>query len=127
MRRVGFPVIAMLLAASFAACGDQTTTGDQLVGTWQLAAYDDHGALAATTGTWTFGQDATFTLLGTITYPGEPLDSLDVIGTWMEQTPGTVALTVDGGTTVWDVSVTADTAVLILPDEEGAVRITLAK
>ena len=117
----------MLLAVSFAACGDQTTTGDQLVGTWSLAAYDDHGTPGVTTGTWSFWPDATFTLLGTITYPDEPTDSLDVIGTWMEQGPATIAMTVGDGTTVWDVSVIPDTAVLILPDAEGAVRITLAK
>jgi hypothetical protein len=117
----------MLLAVALAACGDQTTTGDQLVGTWSIAAYVDHGTPGVTTGAWTFGADATFAVLGTITYPGEPTDSLDVVGTWMEQGPASVALTVGGGTTVWGVSVTPDTAVMTLPDEEGTVQITLAR
>jgi len=127
MRHPGIVRLAALLAVSLAACGDDTTTGDQLVGTWALAAYDDHGTVGVTTGTWTFLSDATFTVLGSITYPGEPTDSLDVIGTWMEQGEAAVAMTVEGETTVWDVSVTPDTAVLSLPDQEGEVRITLTK
>jgi len=127
MKRVGILAVATLLAVSLAACGDDTTTGDQLVGTWALAAYDDHGTVGVTTGTWTFSSDATFTVLGSVTYPGEPTDSLDVMGTWMEQGEAAVAMTVAGETTVWDVTLAPDTAVLSLPDQEGEVRITLTK
>jgi hypothetical protein len=126
MRRGG--IVAVLAAAvSLAACDDSLTTGDQLVGTWQLSGYDDHGESATTTGTWSFFADATFSALGTVTFPGEPTDSIDVIGTWMEQGPSSITMTVAGETDVWDVALAPDTAVLILPDQEGEVRITLTK
>lgn len=127
MRQCRILTCAALLAVAIAACGDDTTTGDQLVGTWALAAYDDHGTEGVTTGTWTFSADATFTALGSITFPGEPTDSLDVIGTWVEQGNAAVAMTVDGETTVWDVAFAPDTAVLTLPDQEGGVRMTLTR
>jgi hypothetical protein len=126
MRR-GILAVVAVAAASLAACSDPSTIGDQLVGTWVLAAYDDHGATATTTGTWTFSADATFAVLGTITFPGEPTDSLDVTGTWMEQGTSSIAVTVAGETDIWDVTLASDTAVLVLPDESGELRITLAK
>jgi hypothetical protein len=127
MRQFRILTCAALLAVAIAACGDSTTTGDQLIGTWALAAYDDHGTEGVTTGTWSFSSDATFAVLGSITFPDEPRDSLDVLGTWVEQGDAAVAMTVEGETTVWDVTFAPDTAVLTLPDQEGVVRITLTK
>jgi hypothetical protein len=126
MRRAGMLAVAAV-AMLLTACSDRTTTGDRLVGTWLLSAYEDHGEPASTTGTWSFWSDASFSVLGTITFSGEPADSLDVIGTWMEQGPSAIAMTVVGETTIWDVALATDTAVLILPDETGAVRITLTR
>ena len=73
------------------------TPAQKLMGTWDIMGYSDHGIAGATTGSATFGDDGTFAVLGTVTYPGEPVDSLDVSGTyqvsWM-----TVTLTTPDGT-----------------------------
>jgi len=127
MKRAGLAAAVALVAGVFTACGDATTIGDQLVGTWNLAAYADHGDPAVTTGTWSYFSDATFSVLGTVTFAGEPTDSLDVIGTWREQGAAAIAMTVAGETTVWNVTIAPDTAVIVLPDAEGEVRITLTK
>lgn len=117
----------LALAVAVSACSDITTVGDQLVGSWTLSAYDDHGEPAVISGTWTFFANANFTVHGAVTFTGEPTDSLEVIGAWREQGPSSIAMTVAGETTVWDVTLAPDTAVLVLPDPEGTLQITLTR
>ncbi|MDH4349836.1 MAG: hypothetical protein OEW56_01645 [Gemmatimonadota bacterium] len=117
----------MLVAVVIGACSSTTSVGEMLLGTWSIAGFDDHGTPGVTTGTWIFRADGTFDALGTITYPGEPTDSLRVSGTWLERSETLVDLTVAGETTVWEVSVSANAALLIFRDDDGAVRITLEK
>jgi len=127
MRRVAGGIAAALLVVMIVACSDGTALGSRLLGTWSLAGFDDHGTPGVTTGTWTFNDDATFFALGTVTYPGEPTDSLRVSGTWLERSATSVELTVVGETTVWAVSFAADSVYLAYTDMDGVVRITLQR
>jgi hypothetical protein len=127
MRRVAIGIAGALLAVTLVACSESTSLGSQLLGTWSLAGFDDHGAPGVTTGTWAFNDDATFAARGTVTYPGEPTDSLRVSGTWLERSATSVDLTVAGETTVWAVSFAADSVYLAYTDMDGVVRITLQR
>lgn len=127
MKRGTLVVAAALGMGVLGACSESSTIGDQLLGTWNLAGYADAGQPAVTTGTWTFFDDATFRVLGTVTYEGEPTDSLDIAGEWQERGPSSITMTVAGEPTIWNVTIAPDTAVLELPGPEGAVRVTLAK
>lgn len=127
MKRGILAVAAALGLGVLGACSENSTIGDQLLGTWNLAGYADAGQPGVTTGTWTFFDDATFRVLGSITYEGEPTDSLDLEGDWQEFGTASITLTVAGDATVWNVTIAPDTAVLVLPDPDGEVRITLTK
>jgi len=72
--------IVLFVMFILASCGSDDSTGPRptLEGAWDLTAYADHGASGVTTGTASFEHDGTFAILGTVTYPGEPVDSLDV-------------------------------------------------
>jgi hypothetical protein len=50
-----------------------------------------------------FQPGGTFKVLGTVTYPGEPTDSLKLEGTWTVA-PGRVTLTTGGESGVWDMT-----------------------
>lgn len=127
MNRVRIVGIAAMLLLAIVACGDTVTLGDRLLGTWALASFEDRGIVGVTTGSWTFSESAVFSALGTITYPGEPTDSLDVVGTWREYSESAIELTVAGDVSVWSVALSGDTAVMAYTDADGTVRITLAK
>jgi hypothetical protein len=77
-----------------------------MAGAWDLIGYSDHGVSGVTTGSATFLHDGTFFILGTVTYPGEPTDSLDISGTY-QVIAATLTLTTPDGTkdplaiTVW--------------------------
>ena len=47
-----------------------------------------------TTGTFVFRADGTFSANGTVTYPGEATDNIDVDGTY-QQTGSSLVLTID--------------------------------
>jgi hypothetical protein len=92
--------LALALLAGSAACGDGSGPSHALIGTWELASYSDHGVLGVTTGTMVFQSDGSFEVQGTVTYPGEPSDSLNVVGTWtlgLRQ----IRLTTGGESAVW--------------------------
>ena len=127
MKRMTRRSAVIALALALGACGASTSLGDLLLGTWSLAGYSDHGAEGVTTGTWTFGADGTFGVLGTVTYPGEPTDSLRVSGTWQLYSPTTIELVVGSNITIWQATVVGDTAALALSDSTGVVRITLVR
>jgi hypothetical protein len=127
MKRATVFGIAVLLGVAMGACGDTVTIGEQLLGTWNLAAFDDHGTVGTTTGTWTFREDGLFWARGTVTFPDEPTDSLSVDGTWQEFSTSAIELTVGADVSIWAVRVAGDSAVLSLTDQEGTVRITLTR
>lgn len=97
-----FTGVRVAIALAFVtACGkDPTAPGTSLVGTWDLVGFSDAGVAAATTGTWVFRSDNTHSVNGTITFPGEPTETLVVDGTYA-QNGTSVMLTMSGQTGSW--------------------------
>lgn len=100
LRSIGVRVT--LLAALFtAACGqDAIQPATSLVGSWDLVGFTDAGTAATTTGTWVFREDGTFSVSGTVTFPGEPTDSIVQQGSYLQQTDR-VTLTMASQTGIW--------------------------
>jgi hypothetical protein len=99
LRRTGLRVGAVV--ALLAACGkDSTAPSASLVGTWDLVGYTDMGVAAVTTGTWVFRADGTFSVNGTVTFPGEPADPLVVSGGYVHS-GSRVTLTIAAQTGDW--------------------------
>jgi hypothetical protein len=92
--------IALALLAGAIACGDGTGPSRSVGGTWELVSFIDHGVVGVTTGTMVFETSGRFEVLGTVTYPGEPTDSLNVTGTWLLAL-GRVTLTSGGTSGDW--------------------------
>lgn len=107
------PFFFSLILLSSLSCGKDDTTGpqDSLAGTWDFIGFSDDGIEAETTGTWVFRLDGTFSANGTVTYPGEPTDDVDVDGSW-EVSGNTVLLTIDQASSTWTTEFTGDVAVL---------------
>jgi hypothetical protein len=97
------PLRFLLLALLALACDDSTGPVPGLGGTWVLAEYVDAGVVGTTTGTMTFDPNGTFAAEGTVTYPGEPEDSLTTSGSW-SQKGATITLVVQGETSNWRLS-----------------------
>lgn len=105
---------AVLLVGLFVldGCGDDDP-GATLLGTWDLIAYSEHGVAATVSGSAVFGGGGEFTITGEITYPGEPLDTLRVSGTWSMQ-GDRATLTTSEDTGEWVVTFTGEEATLTL-------------
>jgi len=122
-----------LLVTAFLLCTLNSCERDKptqplrsLEGTWNLIGYTDHGTSGVTTGTATFLEDGTFAIIGTVTYPGEPLDSLNVSGTYEVQ--GTIViLTTQEGTGAWSLSFSSNQVVLNLVGSSPPTTIALLK
>jgi len=110
------------------SCGDEDSTSPSptLQGTWDLIGYVDHGISGATTGTATFRNIGTYAILGTVTYPGEPEDSLKVSGTY--QVVGHIAtLTTPDDHGSWTLRFAGDRVVLSLIGAEPSTTMTLKR
>ncbi len=104
------------------ACSDSVQT---LVGTWNVASFSDHGTIGTTTGTCIFDAGGTFTMSGTVTYPGEAVNTFDLSGSRAVRADS-VDLTIAGETVAWGVEFPNDINVLLThPDSEGTVVIAL--
>jgi len=121
-------LLSVFVLVVLASCGgdDSTRPSLTLVGTWDLVGYSDHGVLGATTGSSTFRDDSTFFILGTVTYPGEPVDSLDVSGTY-QVAAMTVILTTSDGTGAWSLVFSGDQCVLTLIGSDPPTTMTLKR
>lgn len=117
--------IALLVTLAWAgvACGDETGPKISLAGTWDFIGFSDAGIEAATTGTWTFETNSAFHVQGTITFPGEPTDSLVVSGSYSQQ-GNQVELTIGIDTGSWTLS--GDGDVVVLTEVEPAPANTIA-
>lgn len=125
MPRRLFP-FALAVSIGLGACGDATAPGDALPGTWDLIGFSDHGVAAQTTGTVEFRTDGTFEVDGTVTFPGEPTETLHLAGTWSPG-PETVTLTTADGPSTWDVAFSGNEAVLTLDEPAPANTIRLRR
>lgn len=116
--------IAALLVAG---CGtDATTPSTSLVGTWDLIGFTDMGVAAVTTGTWVFRSDHTCSVDGTITFPGQPTDSLVADGTFV-QSGNRVSLTIAAQTGDWTLTVSGNQITLTEKAPPPANTITLRR
>lgn len=125
MRRARW-VLGGVVAWGLAACGG-TGLAPSLVGSWTLAGYTDHGVAGVTTGSMDFRADGTFRTLGTVTYPGEPLDSLDVRGAYVLHGEAAVTLIVGTDTSTWTIAWGAGSATLTLQEAPPQSVIALAR
>jgi hypothetical protein len=94
-------------------CGDSTSPAPSLVGGWELVSFTDHGVVGTTTGTMTFDLNGTWAMVGTVTYPGEPIDSLRASGTYTAM-GNTVVLTAGPDTGTWSLAWSDSTVTLTL-------------
>ena len=120
---IGAVILGLLISCE---SEDSTRPSPKLEGTWDLIGYVDHGVPGATTGSATFRNDGTYSISGTVTYPGEPEDSLDVSGTY--QVIATVAtLTTPDGPSSWSLTFSSDRVVLSLRGSEPPTTMTLRR
>lgn len=126
-RRVRYLALTWVLALALAACNnDQTAPSVSLVGVWDFVGFTDGGVAAVTTGTWTFAIDSSVIVDGTVTFPGEPTDSLDVAGTYL-QNGNTVQLIIGTGSGDWTITSNGDQIVLTEIEPAPANTVTLRR
>ena len=124
MRR-SLGILALMLCLS--SCGsDSTAPPPGLEGSWNLIGYSDHGVSGATTGTAQFETDGTFSIEGTVTYPGEPTDPVAASGTYNVE-GNDVVWTVQSETSTWSMAFTGDRLVLSLAGSAPPTTITLQR
>jgi hypothetical protein len=125
MRAFQLGVFALVVLA-FCCCEDSTGPSRTLEGTWDLVGSTDEGVSGATTGTCSFRHNGAFAVLGTVTYPGESVDSLDVSGTY-RVVANYVTLTTPDGTGTWFLAFSSDRVVLSLVGADPPTRMTLRR
>ena len=127
-KRERFRAIASLtiLWLVTASCSGTSEPEGSLVGNWDLLEFSDAGVEATTTGTATFRTDGTFSIAGTVEFPGEPVDTLDVEGTY-QVTGSSVDLTIGAETSTWTLEFSDDEVVLTEVASPPANTITLRR
>ena len=119
--------LSWALALAGAACtNDGTAPSISLVGAWDFIGFTDAGVAAVTTGTWTFAIDSSLSVNGTVTFPGEPTDSLVVAGTY-SQNGNTVQLIIGTGSGDWTITSNGDQIVLTEIEPPPANTVTLRR
>jgi len=107
------------------ACGsDPTAPATSLVGTWDIIGFTDDGVAANTTGTGEFRANGTFSARGTIAFPDEPVEMLEVDGNYIH-TGTVVSLTAANVTTEWTLSLNGDQVTLTENEPAPANTVTL--
>ena len=131
-RLVSSGLYAVWLSLAFGApilgaCGDDSTApSPPLTGTWDLIGFTDMGISAVTTGTCEFRPDGTFDINGTITFPGEPTESLVIAGSYV-QSGTTVVLTIGAQTGNWTLTSSGNEVTLTEDEPPPANTITLRR
>ena len=122
MKRALQPILVLALAG----CSNGTSPSVSLVGVWDFVGFTDAGAAAVTTGTWSFATDSSVAVRGTVTFPSEPTDSLEVTGTYV-QYGTTVHLIIGTGSGDWSITVDGDQVVLTEMEPPPANTVTLRR
>lgn len=103
--RVAGRTAGFLLPVLLCACGDDPLgSGFTLLGEWDLVGFSDAGVPAATSGSAIFRSDGTFSIAGTVTFPGEPPDPVSIEGTY-EESETDVRFVVGFETSTWTLDV----------------------
>lgn len=110
---------ALVTAVAFALGCGATAPQQSIVGDWALLSFTDHGVVGTTTGTVTFNDDGTWGAIGTVTYPGEPEDSIAVSGTYRVN-GNDLTLTTGGSSAVWTMTWDTDRVTLTLQGSDPA-------
>ena len=118
--------LTLLLFAGLLACTDSSGPGDDLVGSWQLVGYSDAGVPATASGDAIFRSVGTFSIEGTLTFPGEPAESIEVSGTWSVE--GDIVTLRTGNTSGrWAFSLSGSDVTLTLEGSQPPTTITLRR
>jgi hypothetical protein len=126
MRSVVPIAASALLWIALFGCDDSTSPSTEIAGTWRIVGYVDHGVAGATTGTAVFRNDGTFSVLGTVTYPGETADSIDVSGTY-SVFGSTLTLQTNDGEGEWSMAFSGKRVVLSLAGSDPSTSMTLER
>jgi hypothetical protein len=129
VQRVRAGRLVFVAAMMSFACGGGDTAGPSpsLVGSWEFVGFSDAGVQASTTGSVVFRADETFSWEGTVTFPGEPLDSIVVSGTYHQDGSDLVLTIGTDPITHWRITVSADVVVLIAVEPPPANTISLRR
>lgn len=93
--------VIAICALAIAACDDESTAPTtRLRGSWDVIGFTEGPVSAVVEGSATFRSDGTFEVNGTITFPGEPTESISLTGTY-DEGDGFVVLTTGGDETEW--------------------------
>jgi hypothetical protein len=121
------PRVPAIIVVALLACGDGATDpADSLVGNWDLIGFMDGGVTATVNGTMTFGSDGRYTMQGSITFPNEPTDVVNVQGTFA-QAGGVATLMSSGESSSWDLVFSGDRVVLTEREPPPANSMTLRR
>jgi hypothetical protein len=126
MRHVPGIAVVSLGVLTALACSSTTAPSSSLVGSWELIGYSDGTVAESTTGTAVFRPDGSFTITGSITYPGEPTEPIDVAGTYSQQ-GSVVRLTTGAGDGMWQVAFAGADVTLTLQGQSPATFIRLRR
>jgi hypothetical protein len=118
--------LSLYLLVGLLACADSTGPAGDLAGSWLLVGYTDAGVPAAASGTATFLSVGTFTIEGTLTFPGEPPDPIQAEGTWSAD-GDVIVLTTGGQTGRWAYSASGEEVTLTLEGSQPATTMTLRR
>lgn len=114
------------LVALGPACDGAIGPSVAIEGIWDIVGYVDQDVAAAAAGRAEFRTDGHFTMSGTLTFPGEPVDTLSVAGTY-QQLGARVTLTTPDGSGVWRMTALGSTLTLTLSGVTPPTRITLSR
>lgn len=115
-----------LLAFTCAGCSDGSGPQVSLAGNWDFIGFTDAGIEATTTGTWTFEANGSFNVRGTVTFPGEPTDSVVSSGTY-SQDGQQLELMIGVDTARWTIAGANELIVLTEVEPAPANTITLRR
>jgi len=119
--------LLLLILASCSGGGEGVLwLGGMLVGNWDLVSFSDGGVTGEAQGTAVFRGDGMFSIVGTVTFPGEPTDSVSVSGRY-ELGLRSVELITEEGRTSYSLEFHGDDVVMTESEPPPANMIKLRR